>query len=97
MKRIFYSLAVCAVVALAATSCSNKARCWKMVLDIPSVNVHAEQYFWGTSSEVKAQSTEMLGKYASALGEAAVGAKVDSKKVMGKSESECKGMNVSAD
>lgn len=96
MKRIFYSLTVCAIVALAATSCSNKAHCWKMVLDVPSVNVHGERYFWGTSSEVETESSKMLSEYASMLREAAVGAKVDSKQVK-LSESECNGMNADAE
>ncbi len=96
MKRIFYSLAVCAVVALAATSCSNKARCWKMELNVPSLNINEVQYFWGTEDEVSTESTKMISKYYSTLGDKLVGTKVNSTRV-NLNKSECQSKNDSAE
>ncbi len=92
MKRIFYSLAVCAVVVLAATSCKNKSHCWKMELNVPSVDFYEVQYFWGTEDEVEAENTKMISKYYSALGDKVVGAKVHSTQVS-LSQSECESKN----
>lgn len=96
MKRIFYSLAVCAVVALAATSCKNKSHCWKMVLNVPSVNLYEEQYFWGTEDEVEAENSKMISKYYTVLGDKVVGAKVQSTQVS-LSKSDCESKNKSAE
>ncbi len=67
-----------------------------MVLNVPSLNIYEEQYFWGTEDEVEAENSKMISKYYSTLGDKVVGTKVQSTQVS-LSKSECESKNKSAE
>lgn len=57
MKKMFFAVAACCVLALSATfvSCDpNKAQCWKMTIVMQN-DVTEEFYFYGTGVESDAQ------------------------------------------